>query len=77
MGDVNPESLSIRHLVGIADEEGSAAMMWRQGGHPEATGSNRFESMSLAASMVSIVASRPPFLFFAFHLQTAGMAYLG
>ena len=66
MGGVNPELLSIRQLVGITDEEGSGCNDAEARGPPEATGSNRFEIMSPAASMVPVVVSRPPFLFLLF-----------
>ena len=75
MGGVNPE-LSIRQLVGITDEEGSGCNDAEARG-PPSVGLIALKGMSPAASMVPIVASRPPFLLFAFHLQTARMAYLG
>ena len=60
-GGVNPELLSIRQLVGIADEEGSGC------NDVDVTG--RFHGPHCCV--------KTPFPIFAFHLQTAGMAYLG
>ena len=79
MGGVNQELLSTRPLVGVADEEGSGCNdVEARGATQKPPGLIALKGMLLATSMVSIVASRPPFLFFfAFYLQTAGMAYLG
>ena len=80
MGGVNPELLSIRQLVSVTGEEGSGCNDAEARGPPRRPpGLIALKGMSLAASMVSTVASRPPslLLLLFFHLQTAGMAYLG
>ena len=57
--------MSIRQLVGITDEEGSGCNDAEARG-PPSVGLIALKGMSPAASMVPIVASRPPFLFLLF-----------